>query len=188
MGKLFGMARATKGGLGTATVNLSRGVKVSALAVVNAFGDVRHPSTGEILAGLRSSPNSPNFADTLAQMRRGAVRRSFAQPARAGANTTLAVVATNARFERISLLRIAAMAQAGLARAVAPVHSSFDGDVVFALSLGRKRADVNTIGAAAAEAVARAIVRGVEKARGLGGVPALRELKRNRTRRRARRA
>jgi len=181
VGKMFGMARATKGGLGSATVNLAGGVKVSALAVVNAFGDVRDPSSGEIVAGLRSAPISSKFSDTLAQMKRGAVRRRFGRPARAGANTTLAVVATNARFEKISLLRIAAMAQAGLARTIAPVHSSFDGDVVFAISLGRKRSDVNTVGALAAEAVARAIVRAVRKARGLGGVPALQDLKRARS-------
>lgn len=177
VGKLFGMMRATKGGLGSTTANLAGGVKVSALAVVNAFGDVRDPSTGEILAGLRSAPNSSKFSDTLAQMKRGAVRRRFGRPAGTGANTTLAVVATNARFEKISLLRIAAMAQAGLARTIAPVHSSFDGDVVFAISLGRKRSDVNTIGTVGAEVVARAILHAVQKARGLGGVPALRELK-----------
>jgi len=119
VGKMFGMARATKGGLGSATVNLAGGVKVSALAVVNAFGDVRDPSTGEILAGLRSAPNSSKFSDTLAQIKCGAVRWRFSRPARTGANTTLAVVATNARFEKISLLRIAAMAQAGLARTIA---------------------------------------------------------------------
>ncbi|MGH9805042.1 MAG: P1 family peptidase [Candidatus Acidiferrales bacterium] len=181
VGKLFGIARATKGGLGTATVKLVSGVMVSALAVVNAFGDVREHSTGKIVAGLRRAPGSSKFSDTLAQMQRGAVRRSFGRPARAAGNTTLAVVATDARFERTSLLRIAAMAQAGVARTIAPVHSTFDGDVVFAISLGRKRADVNSVGVAAAEALAQAIVRAVQKAKGLGGVPALRELRRSRT-------
>jgi len=177
VGKLFGMARATKGGLGTATASLAGGVRVSALAVVNAFGDVRNPATGEIVAGLRSGPRSSKFSGTSARMKRGAARRSFGRPARAGASTTLAVVATNARFEKVSLLRIAAMAHAGLARTIAPVYSSFDGDVVFAVSLGSKRADVNAVGTVAAEAVARAILRGVQKARGLGGVPAARELR-----------
>jgi L-aminopeptidase/D-esterase-like protein len=177
VGKLFGMSRATKGGLGTATVPLAGGVRVSALAVVNAFGDVRDPATGVILAGLRRAPYSPAFSDTAAQLKRGAVRRSFAQPARGAANTTLAIVATNARFERIALARIAAMAQTGLARSIVPVHSSFDGDVVFSVSLGGKRADVNAVGVAAAEAVARAIVRAVQKAKSMGGVPALRDLR-----------
>jgi len=180
VGKLFGMARATKGGLGTAKVDLPGGVKVSALAVVNAFGDVRDADTGKILAGLRRSPGSPQFADTVAQMKRGAVRRGFGQPAPVATHTTLAVVATNARFERIALTRIAAMAQDGLARTIAPVHTSFDGDVVFAVSLGRKRADVNTVGQFAAEAVARAIMHAVQKARSLGGVPAVRDLGRRR--------
>jgi L-aminopeptidase/D-esterase-like protein len=92
-------------------------------------------------------------------------------------STTLAVVATNARFDRLGTTKIAAMAQNGLARAIAPAHTTFDGDVVFALSLGEKEADVNTVGTAAAEAVAAAIVRGVEEARALGGVPAASDLK-----------
>ena len=177
IGKLFGMQRATKSGLGSATLKLPGGVMVSALTVVNAFGDVRDPVTGEILAGLRSAPASARFADTVAQLKRGTARKSFGQAASAATNTTLAVVATNARFERVALMRIAAMAQAGLARTIAPVHSSFDGDVVFAVALGRNRADVNAVGALAAEAVTQAILRAVRKARTLGGVPALRDLR-----------
>jgi L-aminopeptidase/D-esterase-like protein len=141
VGKLFGSKQATKGGLGTATQELPGGVAVSALAVVNAFGDVRDPATGAIIAGARTAPDSPAFADTVAQMKQGVLRRSN-----------------------------------GLARALSPVHTTFDGDVVFSLSLGRKEADLNTVGTVAAEVVAEAIVRGVKRARGLGGVPALKEL------------
>lgn len=175
VGKLFGVKQATKGGLGCATVELAGGVKVSALAVVNAFGDVRDPATGKILAGARVSENSREFADTVAQMKRGVVRSAFGFPAAAPPSTTLAVVATNAAFDRLALTRIAAMAQNGLARALAPVHTLFDGDVVFALSLGEKPADLNTVGTTAAEAVAAAILRAVQTARSLGGVPALRD-------------
>lgn len=177
VGKLFGVKQATKGGVGSMTLELSQGVKVSALVVVNAFGDVRDPATGKILAGARVSENSTEFADTVAQMKRGIVRPAFGSPAAALSSTTLAVVATNAAFDRQGMTWIAAMAQNGLARTIAPVHTMFDGDVVFALSLGEKQADLNTVGTAAAEAVAAAIVRAVQTARSLGRVPAISDWK-----------
>lgn len=176
VGKLFGLQQATKGGLGTATQELAGGVAVSALAVVNAFGDVRDPATGDIVAGARVGPDSAAFADTVAQMKQGVLRRSFGRPAERLTSTTLVVVATDAGFDRQAVTKIAALAQNGLARALAPAHTLFDGDVVFALSLGTKQADLNTVGTVAAEVVAEAIVRGVKAARGLGGVPALKEL------------
>jgi L-aminopeptidase/D-esterase-like protein len=172
VGKLFGLARATKGGVGSATVELAGGVKVSALAVVNAFGDVRDPATGCLLAGARTAEDSHELADTVTQMKQGTFRSGFGAPARPLTSTTLAVVATNAQFERVAVTKIATLAQDGLARALAPVHTMFDGDVVFALSLGDEQADVNTVGTCAAEAVAEAIVRGVKQARSLGGIPA----------------
>lgn len=177
VGKLFGLKQATKGGLASVTLELAGEVKVSALAVVNAFGDVRHPATGEILAGARVEEHSMEFADTVAQMKRGVLRQSFGAPARPPTSTTLAVVATNAAFERPALTKIAAMAQNGLSRAIAPVHTLFDGDVVFALSVPGHPADLNSVGTCAAEAVAAAIVRAVEKAKSLGGVPSAADLK-----------
>lgn len=176
VGKLFGRAQATKGGLGTATVELAGGVHVSALAAVNAFGDVRDPATGAILAGVRRAPDSAEFVDTVAQMMKGTFPPSFGHLPAAGTNTTLVVVATDATFDRVALTQIAAMAQAGLARTLAPVHTQFDGDVVFALSLGAQRAEVSVVGTAAAEAVAQAVVRGVKMARSLGGIPACGDL------------
>lgn len=175
VGKLFGVKRATKGGLGTATVTLGGGVQVAALVVVNPFGDVRDPATGKILAGARASESSAEFVDTVAQMKRGVGRKDFASPALT--STTLAVVATDARFDKLGVTKLAALAQNGLARTIAPVHTMFDGDVVFALSLGEKTADVNAVGTAVAEAVSAAILRAVEQARSLGGVPAMEELK-----------
>jgi len=175
VGKLFELKRATKGGLGSATLTLGSGVKVAALAVVNAFGDVRDPATGKIIAGARASETSAEFVDTVAQMKAGLERRSFGGAA--PESTTLAVVATDARFDKLEVSKIAAMAQNGLARTVAPVHTRFDGDVVFALSLGEKSADVNTVGAAAAEAVAAAILRAVQQARSLAGLPGVDDLK-----------
>ncbi len=169
VGKLFGMAQAMKGGVGCATVESAGGVRVAALAVVNAFGDVVDPATGRLLAGARIAPDSPELAGTAACLKRGVVRRSFG----AESHTTLVVVAANARLDKVQACALASMAQAGCARALSPASCLFDGDLVFSLSLGDAEADLNALGVAAAEASAGAIVRGVRAARSLGGVPGL---------------
>ena len=200
VGKLFGIACATKAGIGCWTEELSRAAtrgkrrdtfRVAALAAVNAFGDVRDPGSGRVLAGARASNRSGKFADTARAMRQGKTRRGFADPSgarqralRAGPNTVLVTVATDAALTRLEAERLAVMASAGVARTISPAHTTFDGDVVFALSLGRAKtskssepADINALGTAAAEAVARAIVRSVTQAHSAGGVPAIAELK-----------
>lgn len=170
VGKIFGMRQAMKGGLGSATVALEgdyAGVLVSALAAVNAFGDVVDPRTGGIVAGARRASDSREFADTervMKQGHRGGFRRQ---------NTTLAVVATNAHLSKIEARKVAELGNLGLARTIRPANTMFDGDIVFALSLGDKAADVNVIGLAAAEAVSQAILRAVRLAPSLGGVPGL---------------
>jgi L-aminopeptidase/D-esterase-like protein len=170
VGKIFGMRQAMKGGLGSATVALEgdyAGVLVSALAAVNAFGDVVDPRTGAVVAGARRAPDSREFADTervMMQGRRGSFRRQ---------NTTLAVVATNARLSKVEARKVAQLGNLGLARTIRPANTMFDGDIVFALSLGAMEADVNVIGIAAAEAVSQAILRAVRLAPSLGGVPGL---------------
>ncbi|HXG32999.1 MAG TPA: P1 family peptidase [Bryobacteraceae bacterium] len=171
VGKLFGMSRAMKSGLGSATVALEEryaGVLVSALAVVNAFGDVRDPDTGRLVAGARRSPDTMELADTARHLRRG-IRGGFSRE-----NTTLAVVATNARLSKVQATKLAQLAQNGLARAISPAHTMFDGDLVIALSIGTAEADVNALGVAAAEAVSQSILRAVRTAPTLGGLPGLR--------------
>ncbi len=171
VGKLFGMSRAMKSGLGSATVALEEryaGVLVSALAVVNSFGDVRDPDTGKLVAGARRAPDSMEFADTARHLRRG-VRGGFSRQ-----NTTLAVVATNARLTKVQATKLAQLAQNGLARTIWPAHTMFDGDLVIALSMGTAQADINALGVAAAEALSQAILRAVRMAPTLGGVPGLR--------------
>jgi len=167
VGKLFGMKQAMKGGLGGFTVALPGGVLVASLVAVNAFGDVRDPATGKLIAGARRAPDSRELADTEARMKEGATG-GFAR-----ANTTLAVVATNARLTKVECTRLAQMAGLGVARTIHPVNTMFDGDAVFALSLGEAKADLNTLGVAAAEAVAMAVVRAVKSAKTMGGVPGL---------------
>jgi len=174
VGKLFGIAQATKSGLGSAAIDLPDGLRVAALAAVNAFGDVRDPGTGALLAGAREAPDSRRLADSTAAMRRGVLPRGY-QPE----NTTLAVVATNARLTKVQVTKVCQMAQHGLVRAISPVHTTLDGDLVIGLATGGVPAEVNAVGLAAADAVAEAIVRAIRMATSLGGIPAWRDLERS---------
>ena len=167
VGKLFGMARAMKSGIGSFTVTLGSGARVSALAVVNAVGEVRDPESGKRIAGVRAAPDSAELIDMEAAMKRGA-RGGFQRE-----NTTLAVVATDARLDKVACTKLAQLGHLGMARTIYPVNTMSDGDVVFALSAGGVQADLDALGVAAAEAVAQSIVRAVRSAPGLGGVPGL---------------
>lgn len=164
VGKVLGPGRAMKGGLGTASVDLGGGVVVGALVAVNGFGDVVDPRTGKILAGARALTGD-GFADTLAIMK-GLVGKTVLRFA-GRRNTVIGTVATNARLTKEEANKVAQMAHDGLARAVRPAHTIFDGDTLFALATGQKRADVNLVGAYAAEVVAEAIVRAVRAAKEL---------------------
>ncbi|PWU09877.1 MAG: peptidase S58 [Terriglobia bacterium] len=167
VGKALGMKQAMKSGVGSYTVALPGGVLVAALIAVNAFGDVRDPSTGKIVAGTRRSADSREFANAVEVIK----QRPPASLVRT--NTTLGVVATNARLSKVEATKLAQFGSLGMARAIYPVNTTNDGDTMFALSLGEQRADINTLGAAAAEAVAEAILRAVRTAKTLGGVPGL---------------
>ena len=167
VGKILGMRQAMKSGIGSFTVELPGGVLVSAMVAVNAFGDVRDPTTGKIVAGARKAPDSREFVDTERELKlRGPA--GFARH-----NTTLGVVATNARLTKVEAAKLAQFAGLGMARTIYPVNTMYDGDTVFALSLGDRQADINTLGSAAAEAVAQAILRAVRLATTMGGVPGL---------------
>ncbi|MBI3248635.1 MAG: P1 family peptidase [Deltaproteobacteria bacterium] len=172
VGKLMGPQRAMKGGLGSATITLPDGLTVAALVAVNAVGDVIDPSTGRVIAGLRTE-DGKGLADVRTLIRSGAVPR-----ARPGQNTTIGVVATNARLTKTQATKVAQMAQDGLARALSPTHTPFDGDTVFALATGSHQGNVEllAVGALAAEAMADAIVRAVHAATGIPGYPAVRDL------------
>ena len=167
VGKIFGMGQAMKSGIGSFTVSLNETVRVSALVAVNAFGDVRNPETGKLIAGARRARDSMDLAGTEAAMKRGA-RGGFGRE-----NSTLALVATNAKLSKVGATRLAEMANLGMARTIFPVHTAFDGDLCFALSVGNESADLNLLGVAAAEAMANSIVLAVRHAPALGGVPGL---------------
>lgn len=170
VGKLLGLPFCCKGGLGSASVQIGGGITVAALVAVNAFGDVIDPNTGFIIAGTRR-PNVGGFLHTARAM-----RGHLDGTAMGFTNTTLAVVATDARLDKAHLTVLAGMAHDGFARALNPVHTLFDGDTIFALSTGDRPGNVSAIGSAAAEVVAEAIVRAVRAAETLHGVPAVLDL------------
>ena len=179
VGKLFGIDRAMKGGLGTSSIKGPGGLIVGALVAVNAFGDVIDPNTQEILAGARVSKNSLRLADSAKWMRRGVTRKPFAPMKRntgVGQNTTLAVVATNADFSKKEMTQAIQMAHGGLAKAISPLHTTSDGDVIFGLSIGRRKADVNTVGLLGEVALMDSLKRAITEADGLGVIPAHRDL------------
>jgi L-aminopeptidase/D-esterase-like protein len=167
VGKALGFRQAMKSGIGSYTVTLPGGVMVASLVAVNAFGDVRDPATGKIIAGARKSPDSREFADAEEVIRNRAPAPLVRQ------NTTLAVVATNARLDKVEVTKLAQFASLGMARAIYPVNTMNDGDTTFALALGDRRADINTLGSAASEAVVQAILRAVRLAKSMGGLPAM---------------
>ncbi len=167
VGKLLGPQQATKSGLGMASEEVAPGVMVAALVVVNAFGDVIDPKTGKILAGARQ-PDSKAFANS-AQLLRGL---GCSLPSEPPSSTTIGVVATNAGLNKEQINKVAQMAQDGVARAVNPCHTMYDGDAIFALSLGQQRSDINIIGSVAADVVSTAITRAVMLAKSMGGIPA----------------
>ncbi len=159
VGQVLGPGRATKSGLGTASVDLGGGLVVGAIVAVNAFGEVVDPRTGDILAGARAL-NGDRFAGTLATMKAMA---DTGAPGFAGqGHTVIGIVATNAKLSKEGVNKVAQMAHDGLARAVRPAHTLFDGDTLFALATGQKRAGVDLTGAYAAEVMAQAIVRAVQ--------------------------
>jgi len=178
VGKIFGMQAAMKSGIGTASVQIGGGVVVGALAAVNAFGDVIDPSNGQILAGARPLQAGPfrlgeagTFANTLSVMKTLVGRAILTLAERS--NTVIGVVAVNARLTKAEASKVAQMAQDGLARTIRPAHTMLDGDTIFALATGGRRADVSLIGAFAAEAFAQAIIQAVRHAAPAGGLPAL---------------
>jgi L-aminopeptidase/D-esterase-like protein len=189
VGKLRGMSRAMKGGIGTASIHREDGLIVGALVAVNALGDVIDPETGRVIAGVRTADG-----DALEDARR-ILRGSSGEDPQSGqdaqvapSNTVIGAVATNARLSKAQLTMVARMAHDGLARTVSPAHTPWDGDTIFALSSGAPAedgssrggdaspSDVLAVGALAADALAEAIVRAIRAAEGLPGLPAAGDL------------
>jgi L-aminopeptidase/D-esterase-like protein len=177
VGKILGMGQAMKSGIGTSSLEVGGGVVMGAIVAVNAVGDVIDPSNGEIIVGARSTKIGPvkigsegYFADTMKVMKSFVGRSALGLATRS--NTVIGVVATNAKLDKEGANKVAQMAHDGLARTIRPAHTMLDGDTIFALATGTKKADISTVGAYAAEAVALAILSAVRAAEPAGGLPA----------------
>lgn len=173
VGKLLGSAAAVKSGVGTWSETLTDGTVIGALAVCNAFGDVWREGDG-IIAGARDLEQG-GFADSMRLLRRAQIQSTF--PTRPVSNTTLAVVATDAKLTKAEATKVAQMAQDALPRTIRPIHTPFDGDTVFVLATGQRPAQhLMVLGSIAADVLARAIERCVTEATAAGGLPAARDL------------
>ena len=173
VGKLFGIERAMKGGIGSASIRVG-GVTVAALVAVNATGDVIDPANGRVLAGARTAADSREFVHAAAALARGELPLRL----QAGMATTVGVVATDAQLDKTQCRKLASMAHDGLARSINPIHTPFDGDTLFALATGATGMPGNLalIGALAAEVTARAVLSAIAHATGRPGLPAARDL------------
>ena len=163
VGKIFGIGRAMKGGIGSASVTVD-GVTVGAVVACNALGDVIDPESGAVVAGARTADGT-----TLLDSRQALLRGETPQPLLAGTNTTIGVIATDAVITKTQAHRLAMMGHDGLARSINPVHTMSDGDTLFALGTGlaHKSPGMMVLGTMAAEATARAVLRAVRAARTL---------------------
>jgi len=168
VGKVLGLDRAMKGGVGSASVHLDGGLVVGALAAVNAFGEVRDPWTRKVIAGPRLEDGT--LGDTVELLPEAAERLRW------GESTTLGIVATNARLTKPQANKVAQMGHDGLARAIYPVHTTVDGDIVFAAGTGEVEAAPDIVGAWGARVIEEAIVRAMLAAEGSNGIPAARDL------------
>ncbi|MDN9012617.1 P1 family peptidase [Brevibacillus laterosporus] len=171
VGKMGGFERAMKGGLGTASRELSNGLVIGAIVAVNAVGEVRCPVTGERLAGVRGE--NEELLDIYDCMEKTGFH--FIPT---GANTTIGVIASNAALTKSEANKVAQMAHDGLAGTIYPIHTMHDGDTLFAIGTGEVKASVDLIGAIAAEVMAEAVVRAIKAAEPAGTIPSYRSRQR----------
>ena len=181
VGKLFGIDRAMKGGVGSSSIQGPNGLIVGAFVVINAFGDILDPESNQIIAGSRKSKKSFQFANSSKWMRKGVARKGFGaiplSHSVSTSNTTLGIIATNAHLSKIEVHQVAMIAHSGLTKVISPAHTTFDGDLIFAVSLGKKKADVNTVGLLGEVVLMESVKRAIIKANGFGVIPAYRDIK-----------
>jgi len=170
VGKIFGGLRCMKSGLGTASFK-SQELIIGAIVAVNCLGDVIDPENGEIIAGVLSEDRK-DFANTMSFL------RNFPQKTKDNfsKNTTIGVIATNARLTKAETTKVAMMAQDGYARTISPAHTMFDGDTIFCMATGEVEAGVNVVGAIAAEVMARAIVKAIKNTESLFNLKSYKDL------------
>jgi len=172
VGKFYGIEQAMKGGVGIAANTLNNGLVVGALVAVNAFGDIKDPISGKILAGARKAKKSMEFADTSWLMRKGVQR-----PIPAFQNTTIGVIVTNAKLTKQNASAVAKIASNGLTKAISPGNTIYDGDIIFTLASGEIEVDYYTVGLMAEEMLIKAIIRGITTATETKGIPSFLSLR-----------
>ncbi|SKC05974.1 L-aminopeptidase/D-esterase [Lachnospiraceae bacterium] len=170
VGKYCGMETCMKTGIGSYAVRIGE-LEIGAVVVLNALGDVFDHKTGKKVAGLLN-PDKNGFRSTVELMKESTavVQNKFT------GNTTIGIIMTNAYFEKASLCKIAGMAHDGFARSINPVHTSADGDSIYAVSLGDVSADQDVVGTLAAEVMSEAILSAVNNADSAYGFPSARDL------------
>lgn len=180
VGKILGPQQAVKSGIGSASMAIGGGIILGALIAVNAFGDIIDPESSQLIAGARPMSAGPlkiggsgRFANTLDVMTSMVGRTVLGFASRQ--NTVIGVVATNARLDKNEANKLAQMAHNGLAMTIRPAHTMLDGDTIFTMATGQKKADINILGAFAPLVVASAIVNAITSATSLGGLPSARE-------------
>ncbi len=170
VGKICGMDRCMKSGIGSYALQIGE-LKIGALVVVNAFGDIFDWKDGRQIAGLLDE-DKKTLCSTAEIMHEQALKIDDGFPG----NTTLGVVMTNASFDKSALCKIAGMSHNGFARSIRPVHTAYDGDSIYALSAGDVQADQNAVGLLAAEVISEAIIRAIDSADSAFGYPAAKDL------------
>ena len=171
VGKLLGIERAMKSGVGTYSITLNSGVTVGAIVAVNAVGSVVDPQTGNVVAGIRTEEGKELLDTEEILQQLGTSNIDF------GENTTIGVVATNASLDRVQVTQVARMAQSGLARSIVPAHTPLDGDTLFSVATGElDSGDVLEIGSLAAEVTSQAIIRAVTSSEEIFSYPGVGDL------------
>jgi L-aminopeptidase/D-esterase-like protein len=168
-----------KGGVGTSSIRGPNGLIVGALVVVNAFGDVMNPASNQIWVGARKSKSSLQLANSSKWIKQGVTRKQFGafrSSDSSAFNTTLGVIATNANLSKKEIHQVAQIAHSGLAKVISPLHTTFDGDLIFSISYGKKKSDVNTLGLLGEAALIESVKRAVMKADGFGVLPAYKDI------------
>lgn len=171
VGKMGGFANAMKSGLGSASIALPSGLVVGAVVAVNAVGHVFDPQSGQIVAGPRNEKGQ--IVDSVELM-----KTHIQSPIPPGTNTTIAVVASNAKLSKAEAKKVAQMAHDGLARTIRPIHTMFDGDTIFSIATGEVAATVDLIGSLSADVLAEAVIQAVRMAEPAGGLPSSSSLQR----------
>ena len=172
VGKILGNNQSTKGGIGTASIKTGSGISVAAIIAVNAFGDVVNPDNGQIIAGPRNSTSNKFESTNDLQLR----ERDMTKPN--STNTTIGVVATDAKLNKEQVNRLATYAHNGLSLTVRPSHTMGDGDAFFSLATGNSliTPNMNTLGSAVVEVVIQSILNAINSASGLGSIPSISEI------------